>query len=99
MLVDAIDWECTYKDLIKKVVCDPDNKVCMMLRCESCPGSAALKKFLDDELSLLDMDSEFHYCRWQIADRAALATLKRHSENTRNSSSTASTTLLDTGAW
>ena len=71
----------------------------MMLRCESCPGSAALKKFLDDELSLLDMDSEFHYCRWQTADRAALATLKRHSENTRNSSSTASTTLLDTGAW
>ena len=97
MLVDTIDWEYTYKDLIKKVVCDPDNKVCMMLRRESCLGSAALKKLLDDELSHLDMDSEFHYCRWQTADRAALATLKRHSKNTRNSSSTASTTLLDTG--
>ena len=34
-----------------------------------------MKKFLDDELSHLDMDSEFHYCHWQTTDRAALATL------------------------
>ena len=61
LLVDAIDWECTYKDLIKKAVCDPDNKVCIMHHRESCSGSAALKKF-QDELSHLDMDSEFHYC-------------------------------------
>ena len=46
-----------------------------MHRCESCPGSAALKKFLDDELSHLDMDSEFHYCQWQTTDRVALVTL------------------------
>ena len=75
LLVDTTDWEYTYKDLIKKVVCDPDNKVCMMHRCESCPRSAALKKFLDDELNHLDMDSEFHYCQWQTTNRAALATL------------------------
>ena len=43
--------------------------------CESCTGSAALKKFLDNELSHLDMDSEFHYCQWQTTDCAALATL------------------------
>ena len=60
LLVDAIDREYTYKDLTKKVVCDPNNKVRMMHRCESCPGSAVLKKFLDDELSNLNMDSEFH---------------------------------------
>ena len=75
LLVDVIDWEYMYKDLIKKVVCDPDNKVCMMHRCESCPGSAALKKFLDDEFSHLDMDPELHYCQWQTTDCAALATL------------------------
>ena len=75
LLVDAVNWECTYKDLIEKVVCDSDNKICMMHRCESCPGSAALKKFLDQELSHLDMDSEFHYSQWQTTDRAALVTL------------------------
>ena len=42
--------------------------------CESCPGCAALKKFLDDELSHLDMDSEFHYCHWQTTDCAPLTT-------------------------
>ena len=47
----------------------------MMHRCESGPGSAALKKFQDDELSHLDMDSEFHYCQWQTTDHAVLATL------------------------
>ena len=26
LLVDAIDWDYTYKDLIQKVVCDPENK-------------------------------------------------------------------------
>ena len=26
LLVDAIDWEYTYKDLLKKIVCEPDNK-------------------------------------------------------------------------
>ena len=48
----------------------------MMHPCESCPGSAASKKFLDDELSHLDMNSKFHYCQWQTTDHAALATLK-----------------------
>ena len=96
LLVDPIDWEYTYKDLIKKVVCDPDNKLCMMHCCESCPGSAALKKFLDDEISHLDMNSEFHYCQWQTTDYAALATLTTTFKEYKNSSSTSSTTLLNT---
>ena len=57
------------------MVCDPDNKICMMHRCESCPGSVGLQKFLDDELSHLDMDSELHYCQWQTTDPAALNTM------------------------
>ena len=74
LLADTVDWEYTNKNLIKKVVCDPANKVCLMHHCESCPRSAALKKFLDDELSHLDTDSEFHYCQWQTTDHAALTT-------------------------
>ena len=72
LLVDVIDWEYTYKELINKVVCDPDNNVCMMHCCESCPRSAALKKFLDDELSHLDKNSEFHFCQWQTTDHLLL---------------------------
>ena len=75
LLTDAVDWDFTYKDLMEKVVCDVESRVCMMHRCESCPGSEALEKFLDDELRHLDMDSEFHYCQWQTTDRASLVTL------------------------
>ena len=46
----------------------------MMHCCDSCPGSAVLRKFADDELGNLDIDSEFHCCQWETTYRAALAT-------------------------
>ena len=30
LLVDAINWDITYKDLISKIVCDSTRKECMM---------------------------------------------------------------------
>ena len=32
-----------------------------MHRCESCKGRAGLKQFLDEQLSDIDSESEFHY--------------------------------------
>lgn len=75
LLVDAIDWDITYKDLINKLVCDSTNKECMMHRCESCPGNVGLKTFLDEQLNDVDMDAEFHYSQWDTTDRATLTTL------------------------
>ena len=43
LLVDAMDWECTYKDMIKKIVCNTESNKCIIHRCESCPGTATLK--------------------------------------------------------
>ena len=51
LLVDAKDWDLTYKDLIKKTVYKPENNKCIMRRCESCPATATLKEFLDQELN------------------------------------------------
>ena len=99
LLVDAIDWPYTYKDLIKKVVCDPDKKVFIMHHCESCLKSAALKKFLDDELSHLDMDSNSIIVSGKQQIVLYWLHLQQHSKNTRNSSLTSSTTLLDTHTW
>ena len=42
-LVDAMDWNLTYKDLVKKIVYNPKSKKCIIHQCESCPGTAALK--------------------------------------------------------
>ena len=36
LLVDAMDWDLTYKDLITKIVSNPESNKCMMHRCESC---------------------------------------------------------------
>ena len=47
LLVDAMDWDLTYKDLIKKIIYSPEGKKCITHRCESCPGTATLKEFLD----------------------------------------------------
>ena len=54
LLVDAINWDIIYKDLISKMVCDSTRKECMMHQCESCPGRAGLKPFLDKQLSDVD---------------------------------------------
>ena len=56
-------------------VCDLESNKCIIHRCESCPGCATLKKFLDQELSKHEDDEEFNYCQWETTDRATLATI------------------------
>ena len=68
LLVDAMDQDLTYKDLIKKIVCNTESNKCIMHRCESCPGTATLKKFLDQEFNEHEDDQKFDYCQWDIAD-------------------------------
>ena len=75
LLVDALNWEVTYKDLVNKVVRDPSNREFMMHCCTSCPGINALCKFLEEELSEIDPDFQFHYSQWQTKDRACLVTV------------------------
>ena len=75
LLVDSLNWEVTYKDLVNKVVCDPSNHECMIRHCTNCPGTIALHKFLEEELSDIDPDFQFHYSQWQTTDRASLVTV------------------------
>ena len=51
LLVNAVDWDLPYKYLMKKIAYDPESSKCIMHQCESCPGTATLKKFLDQELN------------------------------------------------
>ena len=46
-----------------------------MHRCESCPGTDALKASLEDEFKNVDMDDEFHYSQWDTTDCATLLTI------------------------
>ena len=40
----AVDLE--YKNLMKLIVCNTENRICMIHRCDFCPGIEALLKFL-----------------------------------------------------
>ena len=51
LLVDAIDWDLKFKDLIKKIIYNPESNKCIMDWCKSCPSTATLKHFLDQELN------------------------------------------------
>ena len=74
LLVEAIDWKCTYKDLMANIVCSLDEKECMMHCCESCPGTSALMEFLN-QFAGCDKEEEFHYSGWDTTDWATLTTI------------------------
>ena len=74
LLVDAMDSDLTYKDLIKKVVCNTKSNKCIIHLCETGPGTATRKKFLAQELNEHEHDDKFNYCQWDTTDQAILAT-------------------------
>ena len=68
LLVDALDWDLTYTGLIKKIFYNPESNKCIMHQCKSCPGTATLKEFLDQELNEHEDDEKCNYCHWNTAD-------------------------------
>ena len=74
LLVNAIKWKVTHKTLMEKLVCDVTKNECMVHRCENCPGTEALKSFLDEELKDMEPEEEFYFNQWQTTDRTTLIT-------------------------
>ena len=54
-----------------------------MHRCESCPSTATLTEFPDQNLSEHEEDEKFNYYQWETTDRAILTTFKPLTKNTR----------------
>ena len=69
-----MDWDLTYKNLMKKIVCNTEINKCIMHRCESCLGTATLKQFLDQELNENEDDEKLINCQWGTTDRTILTT-------------------------
>ena len=67
--------EVTYNDLINNIVCNPSNHEYMMHRCTNCPGTNTLHKFLEEEVSDIVPDFQFHYSQWQTTGRASVVTV------------------------
>jgi hypothetical protein len=46
LLMPAIPQHTEYTDLLKKIVCSINSRVCMMQVCDKCPGKTALNEYL-----------------------------------------------------
>ena len=69
LMVNAMDLDLTYKQLIKKMVYNIESNKCIMYRCESYPGIATLTEFLNHEPSEHEDDEKFHYYQYDTMDR------------------------------
>ena len=86
LLVNAMDWDLTCKDLIKtdsKDLINTDSNKCIIDGCESCPDTATLKEFLYQELNEHEDDEKFNYCQWVTRDWAILTTFTPLTKNTK----------------
>ena len=61
------------KDLMGHVVCNTENKLCMVRRCCNCPGRKALDDFLH---TVINEDIKaITYQEWEVADRCTMRAL------------------------
>ena len=74
LLLDTLEWNLTYKDLIKKMVYNLARNKWIMHWCESCHGTATLKEFLGQELNEHQGVKKFNYCQWDTTDQSILTT-------------------------
>ena len=73
LLVNAANIDKNYCDLMAMTVCDLNNEMCMVHRCERCPGANALKHYLE-EMFVDSLEEEISFQQWQGTDRAMLNT-------------------------
>ena len=71
LLVHAANIEKTYKELIEMMVCNVENKMCMIHRCSNCPGTAPVKDYLEAAFDSVQEDN-VNFQQWQGTDRAML---------------------------
>jgi len=78
LLLAAIPQHNDYKDLLLKIVCNTENRQCMLHLCENCPGKTALYDYLLGLFSDNDIDPEdiITYKQWVHTDRTDLKTFQ-----------------------
>ena len=80
LLCSATELKVTYKDLINMIVCNSQNKDCMIHPCHECLGKDSLKNYLVENILGLEesdteyWDTEINFSRWVGTDRANLIT-------------------------
>lgn len=76
LMISALpsDAAISYHDLMKMLVCSPNEKLCMIHRCPNCPKTEALKDHLESLFEENDISAEdqIHYKQWVSTDHTTL---------------------------
>ena len=73
LLCGAIDKK--HNELLQHLVCDTENKICMVHTCQNCPGVDGLLNKLMEMFSDMDDEESVHFQQWQSTDRTQIMTL------------------------
>ncbi len=82
LMVDALPRplnKMDYTELFDLIVCNKDDRACMIHRCEKCPGQEAVRKFIAEKLESYGMDDDdiIQYKQWTHTDRTELITVSQ----------------------
>ena len=70
LLCDAIDKK--HNELLQHLVCDTENKICMVHRCQNCPRIDGL---LDKLMEMFSDMEPIYFQQWQSTDQTQIMTL------------------------
>ena len=73
LLCDATDKK--HNELLQYLVCDTENKICMVHRCQNCSGIDGLLNKLMEMFCDVDDEEPIHFQQWQSTDRTQIMTL------------------------
>lgn len=76
LMAELIPGYTSYKLLLKRAVCDITNPLCMLHRCDDCPGAESLYTHLAEtfEDNGYDLNDTIRYTAWVQTDRADIMT-------------------------
>lgn len=70
LMIKAGRFEENYHDLIGMMVCDPNNKGCMLQRCSNCPGPDIVAEYLQQKFE--NEEENITFSQWVATDRTEL---------------------------
>ena len=64
----GVNYETTYRDLLKKMTCSLSNSDCCLSMCDCCPGASKVIEEIESHLSASRI-SQVSYSQWLTTDR------------------------------
>lgn len=75
LIIQGLGIKDTNSELMKRFVCDTENRDCMLKRCNNCPSIETVKEYLSQKCTYSE-DDMVVYSQWISVDRTELVSLQ-----------------------